>query len=353
MPGLTRCGRCQTVLMATAPANIYPPRAKGSRRFRAVGYRLNRVLSYGVLAPVAEFGRQVQAAMPGGAREPLFLACTSVVPGLGHVLTGRAHRVRWAWPAWCGAILPGLLLYGSWPGGVLIGAAIAAHAWIVCDAGNLREWSTSAARRIALPVCVFLLLLVFPYAAARSAAGLYVRGVRTPLDLRAAGVNGGEFLLVWRHAYRAEAPQRGDLVLWRVEPSLLEEGHGYIIHGGEVLGVVVGLPGDKVVIEGGEVTVVTPAGATSNWHTERPLTEAVAEIRLADARYFCVGPEPHVRQGAVVRYFIDAVLVVPRGAFEGRAFMIWNPIWRRKWLGAITPSAEQGRGHEPIRQPGI
>lgn len=350
MPGLARCGRCQTVLMATAPVNVHPPRAKGSKRLRAAGYRLNRLLSCGVLAPVQEWGERVKAAMPGGDGEPLLFACISVIPGLGHLLTGRVRRIRWAWLAWCGAILLGLLLYGSWPGGVLIGGAVAAHAWIVCDAGNLRERATTTARRIALPVGVFFLLLLLPYAGVRSVAGWFVRGCLSPQDLTAAGVHARDFLLVWRRAYRTEGPQRGDLALWSFPPQTYP---GYVIRGGEVFGLVVALPGDKIVVKAGEVSVVTPAGATYNWHTDGLLMDAVADIRLSDTQYFCIGPQPSVRTVVASSLFLDSVLRVPRGAFEGRAFMIWNPIWRRKWLGAISPIAEQGSNDEPIRQPGV
>jgi hypothetical protein len=346
--------------------DVHPPRAGWSKRLRPAGYRLRRVSLFRPLGAVADRVLPVTGVRVGEWRptlaewishwRPALAAPVSVIPGLGHLLTGRLDRIRWLWPAWCGCLLVGLLFYGNGLGGLCIGVAVALHAWIVCDAGGLRQRTDRLELRIALPVLAFLLLFLGPYAGVRRVAGLFVRGGYSSLDLTAAGARRGDFLLVWRPAYRTEGPERGDVVLWRAAPR---SSPGYILPGGEVLGAVVALPGDRVALKAGKVTVITPAGAHFTWNGGERLSGGALEMTLAPDRYFCVGPEPSFPgerpgvPGAALQLFIDAVLVVPRNAMEGKAFMVWNPIWRRKWLSVGLPQVEQDNSLEPIRQPGV
>ena len=219
MPGETTCFRCQAALAPAAPAGVTPPRAGWTKRFRRVRYWLNRKLGLGWREKV-ESG---PSTAPGWAligRERLLVAGLSLVPGLGHLLSRETRRILLLWPAWLGALGLGLFLYGTTCGGLFIGAAVALHAWIICDAAAVHDAFAGRPLRFVIVLAVFGALLLGIYGGARHGAGALVSGTYAPMDFPAEQIQSGDFLLVDPRAYRAAAPRRGDIIRYCTRSEL-------------------------------------------------------------------------------------------------------------------------------------
>jgi len=86
MPGLERCGRCSSILVVREPVAVTPPRARGARWLRRMGYRARAVLHRAGLGD-----RALPPELEDSAARPpqpsLWPGAVSVVPGLGHFHT--------------------------------------------------------------------------------------------------------------------------------------------------------------------------------------------------------------------------------------------------------------------------
>ena len=340
MPGLARCGRCNSVLAPEAAVAVHPPRAGWTRRLRPLAYRLRP---------------RALRARPRGARRftfgeegPLWAAALSVVPGLGHLVTGRTRAVRWLWPAWAGLLAVGLFLYGTTPGGVCLGLAVGLHGWMVCDAGGLNGRIEGWHMRVAASLVVFLFLLLVLYGGARRAAGHFVRGASVTEDAQAVGLKDGDFVLAWRRAYADAPPARGDVVLY-----VMPEAHGreWFARGGETVGRVLALSGDRVALRDDKVEVTTREGASLLFPLPWHVSEEHVEASIPPGKVFCL-PPLHRRSFTpdgiqLSEQILPQVALVNETAVEGRVFMVWNPLWHRGRFSP-PPPLNPGAGREPL-----
>ena len=219
MPGETTCFRCQAVLVPAGVTGLAPPRAGWAKPFRRVRYWLNRKLGLGWRGKV-ESG---PSTAPGWAligRERLLVASISLVPGLGHLLSRETRRIFLLWPAWLGMLGLGVFFYGTVCGGLFIGAAVALHAWIICDAAAVHDAFAGRPIRFVIVLAVFGALLLGIYGGARRSAGALVSEAYAPMDFPAERIRSGDFLLVDPRAYRAAAPGRGDIIRYCTRSEL-------------------------------------------------------------------------------------------------------------------------------------
>lgn len=272
---------------------------------------------------------------------PLWAGLVSVVPGLGHFVTRRKRQaLRWA-AAWCGCLFVGLVLYGTPLGGLLLGGTVALHARIIIKAGALEQRMGHPFLRILLSLFLFLLLAFCLYMPVRSAAGHYVRGVRSAVTIDDR-VCQGDWLLVWRRAYRQAVPARGDVVLYKIAP---QRGAGYSIRGGEVLSEVIAVAGDSVSVDGARITVTPAVGPAVRYDSPGIPLRGSWDLEVPDGRCFCLPPQyartDHGGTAPSLEHYLRTVAMPDLSTVNGRAFMVWRPFWRWGLLGR-APAEEAG-----------
>jgi hypothetical protein len=344
MPGLASCVRCRSALVAAARIDVHPPRAGRLKVLRVVRYWLNRQIG------LHRIEEQNAAAVERVSDFLPFFA--SALPGLGHLLTKSCGRIRLVWPLWAGCLAFGLIFYGTIPAGVAIGVAAALHAWIACDAIAVHRLLDAWVHRFAAVLLAFCVLLFGLYGGVRRLAGRAVRGVFAAVDVPEARVRAGDYVLVWRNAYAHAAPRRGDIVLYEMQGGPVSgDGRGHaavVVRTAEVLSPVLARPGDAVEVGNGRLRVLRDGCQVG----ERPAPRSLAAARLAlsvpAGHYLCMPPElaragGDAWSGAVEPHrFLQLGLTEP-GAIRGRAFMVYNPIWRRRWIAHRSRALAVGR----------
>lgn len=339
MPGLTACMKCNTVLMAAVPVSVHPPRAGWKRRWRPLFYGLNRL---GERVPAL---REGWVALPGWLRgcrrflAGLLWAVLSLVPGLGHLLSGRVRPLRRLWPAWAVTAAAGVFFLGTQGGSLLLGLAVALHVWIICDAGRLRElFETALARALLVMLVYSLLALHFYPALRRQLEARWVRGALLTADLQTDGLRRGDFLLAWPQAYARDAVRRGDVILYDVAASGGRGYGGVAIRGGETVGKVLGLPGERVQAGEGLLTITAPQGTVTRYLIRPPAALPWAmDFRLPPDGYFCltVGVntlDAHGHVNAEMRDIFQQIGQLARPAIRGRVVWVYQPLGRRARL---------------------
>jgi hypothetical protein len=321
---------------------LTPPRAGWTKRFRGARYWLNRRLGLG-------WQKKVESAppiAPGWAligRDRLLVAGVSLVPGLGHLLSHETRRILLLWPAWLGALALGLFLYGTTAGGLFIGAAVALHAWILCDAAAVHDAFAGRPVRFVIVLAVFGALLFGIYGGARHAAGALVNGTYAPTDFPTEQIQAGDFLLVNPRACRADAPRRGDIIRYRTRSELCGPGSalGYAVLRGVTVGQILAMPGEDVVWKGGQVNVYRGRELLRKLDSPADFASLNLTLRVPTGQYFCLPPSIAAALGpradSIVGAEAKAAYIRMMGfAAEpdilGRAFMLYEPVWRRKWL---------------------
>ena len=343
MPGETTCFRCQAVLVPAGVTGLAPPRAGWAKPFRRVRYWLNRKLGLGWRGKV-ESG---PSTAPGWAligRERLLVASISLVPGLGHLLSRETRRIFLLWPAWLGMLGLGVFFYGTVCGGLFIGAAVALHAWIICDAAAVHDAFAGRPIRFVIVLAVFGVLLLGIYGGARRSAGALVSEAYAPMDFPAERIQSGDFLLVDPRAYRAAAPRRGDIIRYCTRSELRGPASAdpdYTVLRGETVGQILAMPGEDVVWKDGQVRI--RRGHELVRALDSPAEFALLNLTLhvPPGQYFCLPPAIATALGArassiagaeAKAEYIRMMGFAALPDIRGRAFMVYEPIWRRKWL---------------------
>jgi hypothetical protein len=277
-------------------------------------------------------------------RERLLVAGVSLVPGLGHLLSRETRRIFLLWPAWLGALALGLFLYGTATGGLFIGAAVALHAWIICDAAAVHDAFAGRPVRFVIVLAVFGALLAGIYGGARHAAGALVSGTYAPMDFPAEQIHAGDFLLVDPRAYRAAAPRRGDIIRYCTRSELRGPGAaelGYAVLRGETVGQILAIPGEDVVWKDGRVRICCGQELVRNLDSPTEFASLDLALHVPPGQYFCLppavadalGPRASSIVGAEAKAaYIRMMGFAALSDIRGRAFMVYEPVSRRKWL---------------------
>src|SRR5262249_45437087 len=128
MPGVEACGRCGTSLrLATAVLDVHPPRAQPwlKRARRHFLLPLQRGL-FGLSRSCTSAAREVSETVNEGTPLPVptwRVLARLVFPGWAHFYCGNSWRGGLFLGAFLTCLLPGLLLWGTQPGSILLGLA--------------------------------------------------------------------------------------------------------------------------------------------------------------------------------------------------------------------------------------
>lgn len=140
----------------------------------------------------------------------------------------------------------------------------------------------------------------------------------------------GNYLIVNEISYRFEEPQRGDVIIFRVPPKGLEFQHVDKSKTVFYIKRIIGLPGEKVNVNGDKITIYKTATSTSGTTLVEPyahidtapssFTTIKETVTLGKDEYFVVGDNRHNSS--------DSRLwgTLPRQNIRGKVFMRLFPI---------------------------
>lgn len=255
MPGLSYCMRCNSVLAVSAVGPTYPPRAGWTRFLRPLAYRVNRLSE-----PLPRWSQPdaVATAVTGALSETpnLLWMVLSVLPGLGHLVSGRPRRVRWIVPAWLLCLALGILSLGSSASGVFLGAAIALHTWVILDAGKINGLFSSIRAQVIVSLLVFALLIRLVYSQPRN----YVDALLANIDIPSHDIKRTDVLVV-RTGIDPATLLRGELVIYHLSHGYVRRIFGnFAVLEGNVPARVLGFADETVTSAGGVLTIARPNG---------------------------------------------------------------------------------------------
>lgn len=324
MPGSESCGRCGTSLrLATAVMDVHPPRAGRLRKrlrravpmTRAVAEARNAIDAVGVTTGIDRLA----------ARAPWALFLRLVVPGWSHLYAGQRMRGRLFLWGTLAFLVPGLLLFGTVWGSVLLGMAFGMHSWAALDIitqtfpeGGIRD-------RISRSLIVSFVLALLVYVP----AGILLTRVADPavISLPAPPFDRGDIVLVnhWT------TPRAGHVVMYDIPDYIRPEGgperDGRLTRfTGERIDRILAGPGDQVLWEDGRLTL------NGKPLDLRPLNPAVAPRRLAVTvphAHFLILPTttPYIRSTDSEAMWLTLSLV-PADRLRGRVYARTSPLSR-------------------------
>jgi hypothetical protein len=255
MPGTEVCGRCGTSLrLATAVIDVHPPRArplaKRLRRHLPVRNRLYQMRDVLADTGATAVGRSAASVVP-----PLLVLACNVIPGWAHRHTGRRGRGLVFLLLFLAFLLPGLALWGSTWGSVLLGLAFSVHSSAALDAVNLMFVQPGVRPQMVRSLAVTVVLAAAVY----WPAGRLLTGVADPRAMvqGTTAFRAGDVVLV--NHWAAAAP--GRVVLYEMPDHQSngrragDQGMVRVRYFGERVERILAGPGDHVRVEGGVVLV--------------------------------------------------------------------------------------------------
>lgn len=296
MPGLSNCMRCNSALTAPATGPTYPPRAGWTLCLRPLFYRLNRFTAHSLLRwtkPEKPLSALAEALY--GTPNLLWMVL-SVVPGLGHLASGRLRRVRWFLPGWFLSLALGILSLGSGWAGMLIGLAIGLHTWVILDAGRVNGLFEKVRSQVLVSLLLYVLLAWGVYSQPRQ----YVDTVVLNADIPSHRIEANDLLII-RKGLDPATLRRGDLVIYRVAGAYGGQGQGhYAVQGGDVPGRVLAFGGETATSSHqGLLTIVGPDGATHTFESPVPVTSDFSSLQVPEDHVLCY-PVAGLRGGGAI-----------------------------------------------------
>jgi hypothetical protein len=330
MPGSEECGRCRTSLgLATAVLDVHPPRASSARK------RLRRMIPAGRALYQARDALQTdivadQARRARGALAPLPPLILFLVPGLSHLYLRQPIRANLFFWSFFGCLLWLLLFYGSTSPGFWLGMAFSVHSSAVLDIITQTFAAVETRERIIRSLVVSAVLGVLIYLPIFLVIGQVAQPhqVETWLGKFAPG----DVILV----NRRHAPQRGDVVLYRIDQTLGRAGYGgrervYQYYTGENIDRILAVPGDHVQSLETELLV---NGEPSLWQplNQVPLPSGL-DITLGPDFYLIFpsgAPGVNSARGGPSNWQVGSG--VRRSDIIGRAYLRSHPLSRFQFL---------------------
>ncbi len=346
LPGLTVCMKCGSVLTAAAPIDVNPPRAGWTKVFRPVEYHINRWFRFALPTRLRQILGHVLPKEFLESFSPVHMVL-SIIPGLGHLVLGQFSKVYLILAGWLATILAGLFLYGSFTGNLLLGFGIALHAWIIADSGKMWELFKGLLPRLFFSVAMSYLLVMGVYLPIQGMAGEYVRGIVPGASLPTDGIQATDYLLINPRAYHDTAPERGDVVLVSLSEAQIQMAHANrrLVHR-DVIAKVVGIGGDRIKFEKGWVQCIVGERIHSTYPVSgMGLQEVEATVEVPEGMTYCLyqfeihGGNPGQRQAVLTQFSTDRCLF-DRESIHGRAFMIYSPLARRKFINREDPAGK-------------
>jgi hypothetical protein len=331
VPGESRCFKCGSILGGqNVPVDIHPPRmSKWRGPFRSTIRRLrlwNVLPEEGIYTWIPEWMK----IMSGNAFLSLIL---SIVPGLAHLTQRRFKKILPYLVLWIVLLPAGMFLYGSDWGYLLIGFAVAMHAWIAFHSALLVEHD-EIERRI-FDITFLLFFYAMFYCSIRLTVFRdYVWGY-TVLKIPYQNVQYGDCLLA-RYSLSQQRPlPRGSFVL--VSPARAVMGYGawrrWTNPGSSMIVQIVALPDEEVQIKG-EAFVVNGRIMDAN---EYPVPDwlrgrKLGAIHVANDSYFVNTVYNVTGRGALNEAMVANVCVVRARDIEAKVIMRWFPLTRRGFM---------------------
>ena len=256
MPGSEACGRCGSSLtVATATIDVHPPRA------RPMAKRLRRALpvhrAYCGARDAVHVGN---AAIAGTAFvrnashsiAPFPALWRMVFPGWSHFYLGQRPRARLFLWGFLVLFVPGLLLFGTTWGSILLGLAFSVHSSAALDVFTQTSGRRSVRERMvdSILVSVSLAFLVYVPAWWLLTRVADPRALELPIEPFKVGD------VVWVN--HVGTPGVGSVVLYEMAGTVLERSQPhtrYVRLEGERTDRIVAGPGDDVLWKNGQLLV--------------------------------------------------------------------------------------------------
>jgi len=331
MPGQTKCFQCGSILDSKdVTVDVHPPRmASWKKPFRDVARwaRRWRMLPSGSLA-------ERSARRP--KMNPADYACLwglvlSIVPGLAHLIHRRFREIRWFFLGWFLALSIGVFLYATNIGLILVGLAIAFHAWIIVQHSLMKQLRNFGEKLGVLLVVLILLVLIYRFTPRLIVPEL--TGGYTTLNLPSQNIQYGDYLLAWRDEVSEHPLPRGSLVLtqlvYRGNPRRLNLRRAR--RRGNMIVQIVGLPGEMVQIRDNTFIIEGQPLDREKYPVPQWLQESSFSGKVPPDSYF-ISSEYDLRRGRLREGSIRRACIYHFDAVRAKAFMRWLPLSRRGFI---------------------
>lgn len=333
IPGQERCFKCSSVLESTGSGlEIHPPRmASHERPWRRMGRWGRECFSRGGkgASAHAEESRGAAQSVPVGG---LIL---SVVPGLGHVATGRFRSIRILWLVWLILFLLTVVLYATQWGWVFLGIAAACHAYMALRVDLLDYLDELGARLIAILLATAVVLVAY---IALPLALLSLQFTRIPFDIPAYNVRSGDLLVFRPFDGSTEDLSAGTIVYSDAAEIRMVEGRRLRMDPWRHRSV------GQVVGRAYETVALPPKEPAQFYLQGNPLDpnrvpvprwlQAVDWRGSVPADHYFVSQVFRMRGRGMVttQAMIVGACMVPAERVHRRAVMVWWPLHRRHFL---------------------
>ena len=313
MPGVEMCGRCGSSLrLATAVLDVHPPLARpwvkrfrrlvpidrASHRFRerATGLREQATLVAGTVR------------IPVPTWDVLFRL---IVPGWAHSTLGFEVRGRVFLGIYLALLLPGIIMWGSVPGSILLGLAFSTHASSVLDVLLLRAGPFPS--RFGTTTIVMFVLGFFIYApvywlVTHVASPMTIATQMTPLEA-------GDIVLSNQWAYARTPPKPGDVVAYDLPTEIrmpAQNNHiGINVRSGQSIDRILAGPGSKVRWENQQLYV----------DDEPSSLQPLNPTRLPSRLTFEVPENHYLVLPSTATVTLPANAVLPAGFWQGLSYI--------------------------------
>lgn len=326
MPGQDRCFKCGSILQPEKAAAFYPPRMAGWKRPLRKMVRQLRTVS---LFPDWHLRIPLPRWLTKFAQDEFLSIVLSVIPGLAHALDNRFREIRWYCLGWGLLILASVFFYGSNLGLFSLSFAVGLHGYIAYHASLKGTFSGFRQRVLAVgAICVYIALL---YWAVRTTLFHDFTGAHTALNIPFQNINTGDYLLSRRSLAREDL-RRGALVQFR---PAIRGNHYYRDPGGaEMIGEVIGLPGDTVEIKKGSFWINGQPADAEIFPVPHWLRNREIQCIISPNSYFISSEYTiNIYGGAGgLDGMITNVCVVPAQEITARAVMRWIPLGKRGFI---------------------
>jgi len=252
-PGTPACVRCAGRL-DFSDVDVIPQRAPRGVAGRSAA-QLRRLLAFrlrdlrNVLYTTIQRPRWMRSSYDGISPAEVMLC---VIPGLPHIR--RGHRVlgRVLFTIWASLLVVALLNIGSPLSFWTAVAAVSVHCTAISllFSGVLETYSML--RRVELGLKIYAAVAGLIYLPVYFVTTRFVRVIPINLPGNTSLITTGDVLLTWGPLLRNPTPERGEIVFYRTDALHMT---GVIIHAGEWVDRVLGIPGDFVEVQRGKVFV--------------------------------------------------------------------------------------------------
>jgi signal peptidase I len=247
IPGAQVCARCASSL-ELGHVDVVPPRAARLHTVTRLTRAGNRLRS--LVPGLTELWRRARIVTP----EPVDWRALawSIIPGLGHLKTGRLKLGKILLPAWLAMLLLTLATIGtSWNAYALTGAVVV-HAVTILSLFAANIAYEGLLMRVLFGLAVFVGVRYLLYDSAIWLGGRFCTVICIDIAPPGTVLAADDALLCEGAWMRPAAYRRGDVVLYRIDAY---QDSGFVVRSGMGVNRVVGVPGDHVKVADGVLFV--------------------------------------------------------------------------------------------------